>query len=1442
MALKDLKSDLTKAFNRKPAGGKLEKMLENPNSSQLNYDSKPKPYKIPNDGRGAQVRYDQQSESYKTQSRLGEIQNTGNISGRFNTSDVEPVKSELGGRHENVDITLNELAKTPAKTAVEPIAMSATPVKQGVTPNLMKPTATKVGIVPEKIAITGYVDNQPPNLETSQYSLDIGEGALADLGGASQFDIDKLAEPYHSPGGFTTRYFTTRNGISVISPSERDMENDPKPYAESGYNINRMSHFFLGEESVFDSIDLDQEIGTSKGQQATRQFVTPNPTIQIHGSNINTPYDLDLETVLDSDSLYDSTDVKPAYADTDGLRFFTDQAKVIENANGDLESTMTLGQTDFFANQAKTNNPDDDGMTFEFSIGEIGHDVTGPKSLMGNGIGTGTWNLYSQAAGVPSPGVTLMYNTTFHGANWFSPLSNDDHRAVTIGDSTTWGFAPTNQFGKNNRNAIGYDDTNLGAGFKSMFRFLDFDAMNTSDLMPKGRIMPDAAGNMVFRIFDESQNFFNQDNPIISNGFAPQFNGKQLVLTGPWWDWTLGNIELSEYDWIQNDDDNPSIFSIAQNDPAVNYFDVNNDYYMGYINYNNLAGYFAMTGGWNNWQHSDTVVSRYTGINGSSYDNPSIYFETNASTNYFDQMAKYTSQFTRNVLAGNAAFGDTNYVNVFDVDANYEPLEIDASNSDYTYSTLFNTQLTYWKSVALYSGLNRFEHEDGITSLGHVIHGPGENYSPTLGLHPNPAMTVDNSFSQYLDESVGEYKHSMDDENQWPYYPMIGSENSNWGNGIGSFSAMAGGTPSSTPGIYQYLSNGMDSWIYTNTKLGNDEIESVEDNLVYFHPGYKPEADISTYGYGLGLTSHLKWYHNGTTAGSGMYTKAIAWRNPIGKRHITYLEGDQMNLIKDDSNWYKEAGYEWGPTMYGTKKGVSSGGIGGFSLGGTASGDLWLQAFSIDDQIFEATAPGLDSMGGIPYEERMINTYLTSAYIGKSTVGSVLNNLNPFDNIANIAKNMNAGFNDSIKRWWMQHNRFAIQMSNNPPKGSHQGLPGDSATGAIGRFGGMLNSVSEGGADLISTITGLSARKYWSVQSYIGLQISSEIIDTGITRFNDFRMFISDPGAVHVGLSGAANYLNNNIHKRYGYPSSGTPGIDRKTYYKHIPGMGDDITMEDVWIGEQEDTENHKADFIAFKLKDVVNNEYWRFRAYISGLTDSVSANWGQYNYVGRPDPVFQYNGATARTLSFNLKVAALAQQDMYWMWKKINKLMGMNYPASYEKGQFMTGPMMELTLGQYVHEAPCFMNAFTLTVPDDSPWEINQMRGSPGPFGDLASSVSTVTNVLNDPLGSAVNFGASFATKQEDYPAARKNNKNYAFNEFSKDAYETQGTLLAQLPHIVDLSLGFTIIGNQDKRVKGLHFGDPSAEFFKGWDTSAEHDKPGAKGKGEKIMDFLGL
>ena len=143
MALKDLKSDLTKAFKRIPAGGKLEKRVEGPLAS--NYSAKPKPYQIPNDGRGSQVKYDSSNGSYEAKSRFHDIQNTSKISGRH-TSNIEPKQSQLTGRHENVDTKLNTLAPTPVKTAVEPIAMSATPVKQGLTPNVMSDPIVQPGI------------------------------------------------------------------------------------------------------------------------------------------------------------------------------------------------------------------------------------------------------------------------------------------------------------------------------------------------------------------------------------------------------------------------------------------------------------------------------------------------------------------------------------------------------------------------------------------------------------------------------------------------------------------------------------------------------------------------------------------------------------------------------------------------------------------------------------------------------------------------------------------------------------------------------------------------------------------------------------------------------------------------------------------------------------------------------------------------------------------------------------------------------------------------------------------------------------------------------------------------------------------------------------------------------------------------------------------------
>ena len=1489
MALKDLKSDLTKAFKRIPAGGKLEKRAEGPTAS--NYSAKPKPYRIPNDGRGTQVKYNSSSGTYEAKSRFNDVQNKSQISGRH-SSNIEPKKTEPKGRHDNVDIKLNELAPTPVKTAVEPIAMSATPVKQGLTPTLMSEPIKQPGTTPEKIAISGYVDNQPPDIDNTQYSFDIGEGALAQLQGASKFDIDKLTESYFTSGMFTTSLFTTSNGISTIAPSDLKIQNDSTPYAPSGYAIDRLSRYFT---PIRDAIDLDKEFGTEKSDNMmfTGEIDSYNPVVQVHGSNISIPYSVDLESAITTNSFYPDID-NDGLQQVSELRFFTDHAKLNESGdelnhspkavnpnNGwyyltdqfnDIHSGFVNANTipvpyklNWFGNNDGTvdayysdetlsvydgspSKLSSNGLNLGFDPeGVEGLNNMGGKNMLslsdqlpGNGNNPDQLNMFFKHSG-----ASMVTGTTnpFGNYNFYIP----GFRAT---DNPNGGQNPTTTPA-----TPGYNPDNTNNAHEGTdFLFLNIDGLTTGDFFAKGRIGFDS-GASVFRTFDETQNFFNQDNPLMENGFNPQFNGKQLVLTGPWWDWTLGNVELTEYDWIQNEENNPSIFSV-DNDPnngTVNFFSLNstgaveNLFHYGFEK--EMAP--ALIGDWHSWTHSDTVVSRYVGIDGNDYNSPSIYVTDNNKTNFFDIAGDYTEQFTRNIQTAGLAIGSTNYVNIGD--GEYNAIEING-NSNYSFGQLFNTQISYWKNLDLYLNLNRFTYEDGIKSFGHIetiytrrFGAVTSGYAPS-GLHSDPSNSSGLGTSEYFDEPMGSYKHEINPN--WSYWNMIGTENSQWGSGISNFSPnLKGGTPGTNSPIFKYFGNGISSWIETNTELGGDELDSIENNLIYFHPGYKPEDDIPTYGYGLGLTTHLQFWTNSITIGSGKYMKNIAWRNPFGQKHVSYLEGDQTGLVTKRNRWL-EKGYMWGDAMYGTKKGLSSGGFMGISTGRDGrSGDLWLNPYDPENQIFDSFGVGLDSMGGIGYYERMMNIYQENT-TSRSMAGSILNNLNPFDNIQGIWQQMKTSFDDTVKRWWQQHNRFAIQMSNNPPKGSHQGLPGDSATGAVGRFSGMLNSVSTGGADLISTITGLSARKYWSVQSYTGLQVSAEIIDTGITRFNDFRMFISDMGAVHVGLSGPANYLANNIHKRYGYPASGTPGLDRKQYYKHIPGMGDDITMEDFYTGDALPDDKAK-DYIKFFLKDVVNDHTFRFRAYISGLTDSVQPNWSQYNYVGRPDPVFQYNGVSARTISFNLKVAALAQQDMYWMWKKINKMVGMCYPSGYENGQFMTSPMMELTLGDYVYEAPCFLNALTISVPDDSPWEINQMKGSGGPFDNLANSVASVTNVVNDPLGTMVNIGASMIQgESDDKPVqARKNHKNYPFDELGVSgggqALETSGDLLAQLPHIVDLSLGFTIIGKQAKSSLSTHFGDrKQIGFFDGYDkdagvgTGTTQGPPSLGG----FADFVGL
>jgi hypothetical protein len=142
------------------------------------------------------------------------------------------------------------------------------------------------------------------------------------------------------------------------------------------------------------------------------------------------------------------------------------------------------------------------------------------------------------------------------------------------------------------------------------------------------------------------------------------------------------------------------------------------------------------------------------------------------------------------------------------------------------------------------------------------------------------------------------------------------------------------------------------------------------------------------------------------------------------------------------------------------------------------------------------------------------------------------------------------------------------------------------------------------------------------------------------------------------------------------------------------------------------------------------------FRAFLTDFSDNVTGDWSDVKYVGRGEKFFIYNGFT-RNMSISFKVAALSREEMEPMYQKLNYLMS-NLMPDY-KNNFMRGPLIRMTVGNYIDGQPGILTSLSYKISNDTPWEIS---------------------VNNDGLN------------------------NQELN----------------LPHIVEVSLGFTPIGSQTR------------------------------------------
>jgi hypothetical protein len=228
----------------------------------------------------------------------------------------------------------------------------------------------------------------------------------------------------------------------------------------------------------------------------------------------------------------------------------------------------------------------------------------------------------------------------------------------------------------------------------------------------------------------------------------------------------------------------------------------------------------------------------------------------------------------------------------------------------------------------------------------------------------------------------------------------------------------------------------------------------------------------------------------------------------------------------------------------------------------------------------------------------------------------------------------------------------------------------------------------------------------------------------------DFRKpLIPSQSSFNTILSISPSYIDSNYAKRTnaGDPgfSNTAEGIKNVLNYTQASGNGiaedykialDKITAGAIYsattaLHNPDNGEYAGNDLVKFSIGVVQNNttglsNFMHFRAFIDSFSDSYNADWGSYNYVGRGDKFYNYEGFE-RTINLSFTVFAQSKAELIPMYKKLNYLASSLAPDYSEKSGFMKGNLHKLTIGGYLFDQVGIIKSITYDIPEETPWEI---------------------------------------------------------------------------------------------------------------------------------------
>jgi hypothetical protein len=239
-----------------------------------------------------------------------------------------------------------------------------------------------------------------------------------------------------------------------------------------------------------------------------------------------------------------------------------------------------------------------------------------------------------------------------------------------------------------------------------------------------------------------------------------------------------------------------------------------------------------------------------------------------------------------------------------------------------------------------------------------------------------------------------------------------------------------------------------------------------------------------------------------------------------------------------------------------------------------------------------------------------------------------------------------------------------------------------------------------------------------------------------ISSFNDFRNNLSDnsnafSGKITADNTDALSYENNNLENKKGFGQQGKVGADRSNpleFFAASKDYGRDVTRRpwaaniDKFRGDKITALDIVQSNTALTPAQVYSDERDQIEFYFEDGDQGTNVMVFRCTMTGfsdsfspgwsRIDIMGRPDGAYLyssfeRQVSFTFTAAATSRTEMIPMWRKLNYLASYTMP-DFRVGGRPSGPFMRLTIGNLFKNTPGFINSLSYTIPDEATWDVD--------------------------------------------------------------------------------------------------------------------------------------